>query len=204
MLAPDVGTTALFTFTTPFAKLNGIYTLQATTLYETAVAQGIDFVNGLYVPAGLTENDYNNDWKTYAGQTVLTLQSVTTPATVIYPLEPLLALIPDPTVKNYPNLYVAIMLGCYADQTKLQWLVDEINNIAQSVTGTTNSAKLLFNSSKWLTQAEYAAIDTARQANVKATQPLYEALQAQIAENNRLKTLVSAYEATLIELYKTP
>ena len=202
MFLPEVGTTCKYTFTNEFESLNGIYTLTLKETYETAIANGVDFVKSLYTLANLTETDYQNDWKNYQNKTILQLESINDPSVIIYAPEPIVALVPDPTIRQYNDIYIGVVLGIFGqeDSDKISWILGQLNNLAQSITGTTNSSHIFSSNKVWMAEADYAAIQAGRAANIKSVETDYSALQAQIAINGLLKNQIAYYEYALKQL----
>jgi hypothetical protein len=206
MQLPEVGITCLFTFTTEFESLNGIYTVLTKQTFNNAIVTGVSFVDSLYTPAGLTQTNYNNDFSNYSpSMTVLQLQSVIDTTIVIFVPSVIISLTPDPTVQQYPTLAIAITLGTYDPASaNISWIVDQLNQVAQSVTGTTNSVKLFQKNSTWLTAAQYASLDATRQAEIQSVETYYSALQSSLATIAQLRNLIIYYENGLKALaYQT-
>lgn len=203
MQLPAAGATCAFTFTNEFTSLNGIYTVTSIQTFANALENGVNFLTSLYAPAGLTQENYNADWQNYQNSQVLELTNVVAPNAVIYAPAPIIALMPDPTVKQYTNLAIGMILGVFDqvfDEVKLQWLLDEVSQLVQSVTGVSNSAQFMSPSSVWMTEAAYKTLVAERQQNIHAVLTSYAALQAQIAINNQLKTIIAYYENTFKQL----
>ncbi len=203
-MIPPVGATALFTFATPFALLNGVYSIVKTMTFETALASGVDFVAALYTPAGRTASEYASEYQAYAGQIVLQLQTVTaaTVATYYVPLG-VLSQVPDPTIQRYDDIYLSIHIGAFADETVYTWIAGQVNDLLASVTGNPDTAQFYSNPSDaiYLTQGQYAALVAQRTANIKTISPLIVQNQKLQQTIDSLQTLIRAYQANLIALY---
>ena len=203
-MIPPVGATCLFTFSTPFATLNGVYTIVKTMTFETALGAGVDFVSSLYTPAGRTQENYASEYTSFSGQTVLQLQGVGSSAAVTYyaPLG-VLSQIPDPTVKRYSDVYLAIKIGAFNDEATYTWLKGELDDLVSSVTGNTDTAQFYSNPSDdvYLTQSQYNALVAARAANIKTIAPLSVQNQALQNQIDTLQTMVNSYRTALLALY---
>lgn len=200
MMVPEIGSTCNFTFTARFVSLNGIYTLTHTTQFETAVADKVDFVESLYEPAGLAATDYDADWTGYKGKTILRLVKVDDPEVVLYVPLPLIDLVPDPMIVKVHDLYLAIDLGLFKDEQSIAWMVERLDDLAATVTGTTNTTNIFRTDTVWMTQAAYDAMEADRQIRISAIDSNAKTIIDQKAEIDRLKTLVANYETTLIAL----
>lgn len=203
-MIPSVGVTCLFTFTTPFASLTGVYTLLKTMTFETALASAVSFTTSLYTPAGLTASQYATDAPTYAGQIVLQIQGVgSNKSTILFVPVGVLAQVPDPTVSQYPDVYLSIHIGPFAHETVYTWIAGQINDLVSAVTGNLDTAQFYSNPADdvYLTQGEYATLAASRAANVRTLQPLLVQNRALQATISALQAKLAAYEQTLIDLY---
>lgn len=202
-MIPAAGTTCLFTFTTPFASLNGIYVIMRTMTFETALATGVNFVASLYTPAGLSAGQYTSDASSYANQTVLQIQSVAATKQILYIPIGVLSQVPDPTVKRYSDVYLSIHIGPFADETVYTWIAGQLNDIASSVTGNTDTAQFYSNPADdvYLTHGAYAALSETRAANIKTITPLSVQKESLFKYIETLQAKVAAYEKTIIALH---
>jgi len=202
-MIPPVGATCLFTFSTPFASLNGVYTIIKTMTFETALATGVDFVASLYTPAGRTSSDYAAEYTNFANQTVLQLQGVGLQNAPTYyaPLGTLLQ-IPDPTVKRYADIYMAIHIGPFPDETVYTWLKGQIDDLVASVTGNLDTVQFYSNPADdvYLTEGQYNTLQSQRAAAVVTVNPLTTQIQSLVTQLDALQTQIAAYQATLITL----
>lgn len=202
MIAPQLGSVCKFTFVTEFASLNGVYRVIGLTSYEASIAAGVDYVAGLYTPAGLTSEQYTTDASTYAGQEIVVVQPPNTSSITYYLPLSIIALIPDPTVSRYDDVYLSLHVGMFKDPNTYTWVKSQVEDILSSVTGQKIQGQWLANSTKaqYLTEAEYDALDAERQANIKAIKPLTVVIQEQLTQITQLQALVSALEATIIAM----
>lgn len=202
MIAPQLGSVCKFTFVTRFSALNGVYKVVSLTTYEATVAAGIDYAAGLYTPAGLDSSQYQTDASSYAGQEVIVVQPPNNTALTYYIPLSLIALVPDPTVSRYDDIYLSVHIGMFKDPDTYAWVKGQIEDILSSVTGQTLQGQWLANSKKsqYLTEAEYDALDAERQANIKAVKPLSVIIQDQLTQITKLQALVAALEQTVISM----
>lgn len=205
MNLPTVGSVCKFTLTAPFASLNGVYTVAALTTYAESVNAGIDYTAVLYTPAGLSSTQYTTDAASYQNDQVVVVQTVTSsPVTYYFPTS-IIALVPDPSVKRYDDVYLRVHIGMFDDDSAYQYVLTTINDIVASITG--EAANSIFVASpknaQYLTSAAYAAMDAARQENIKAVAPLSVKIQEQLSLIDTLQAQVAALEATIIAMQQT-
>lgn len=212
ILIPPVNTAASYMLIPRFAALNGIYTLTKVMSFDTAIADKVDFEKTLYALAGLTEDDYLTDWQTYQTDQILQLtrcRDATAIAagvvgqTVNVP-ESLLQYIPDPMVRPYDDIYLAINIGPYADPEKIDWLRIQLNDLTSAVTGTADAAAIMSVGQLWLTDGQYASVAENRDTRIRQITPQAATIIAQQDEIARLRALIAAYEQTLVALSTAP
>lgn len=205
MIAPQLGTVCKFTFVTKFSALNGVYKVVSLTTYEATVAASVDYAAGLYTPAGVDSSQYATDASSYAGQDVVVVQPPNDTSLTYYLPLSIIALVPDPTVTRYDDVYLSVHIGMFKDPDTYAWVKGQIEDILSSVTGETLQGQWLANSKKaqWLTTAEYDALDAQRQANIKAVRPLSVIIQDQLTQITKLQALVAALEQTIISMKST-
>lgn len=201
-MMPFVGSTCLFTFTTQFATLNGVYTTRGATTFAAAIASQVDFVANLYTPAGLSATNYQADYASYQNDNVAILESVADNTVVYYVPESALALVPDPTIKEYVPLTLVVDLGVQQNTQAILPLLNTIKDAVQASLGSTNPCYVLGNkvNKVYLTDTQYQALVTARAENVQTLIPLSLQLQNEVAKNTYLAAKVAAYEALIASL----
>lgn len=173
--------------------------------YSEALTIGIDFVGGLYVPAGLTSTQYATDAPNYVNDTVMALTPVNAGGIAIYVPSSILATVPDPMVGCYNNVAIGVTLGEYADASKIAWVVSEIQSIVGSVLGiTAPTVKLYSLNTTYMTNADYAALQAARIDAESPYPTLYQQLQNQIALTTAAQNLNTYYANTLRALAGVP
>ncbi len=199
----DINKYYLFTFTQKFASLDGVYQVTKTMSFETALtSENVNFVTTLYAAVGLAQADFNADYTSYQGEEVWELQTPGPSPTTYYVPVPIVATLPDPTVTEYQNIYLSILIGPFADTTSYSWIRSQVNDIVSSVTGTTNAGQWFANPAEnvWLTETQYAALTATRQANIKAVAPLSTVNQTNQVVIDTLKTQISVLEAIIVSL----
>lgn len=201
MYLPQIGSTCLFTLTSKFSTLNGIYNVTALGMFND-LAVTVNFVDNLYTPAGLTQQDYINDFPSYQNEKVAIVSPVSDDTTTYYFPEAIIAKVPDPTVKKYGHIYFAMDIGPFQDTSVLQALKTQLGSMITNVTGVTNPVRVLNNPKfdTWMTASQYQALEEQRQANIKQTDTLYTQLQNAIALNNTYQAKIAALEEMIIQL----
>lgn len=201
MIIFSVGSVCKYTFEAPFVSLNGVYQLIEVTSFAQCIADNISIVDNFYTPAGSNSTQYQSDYSKYVNGRVLVLQTVTgsTPKTYYAP-EAAIATVPDPTVRKYPNITISFPVGAFKDETTYTTMIPVLQDIVSAYTGESNNVIITEDSlrAQWLTEAEYQAMDTARQANIKRIQPAYLLLQQARDEITQMRTLLNAYEQVII------
>jgi len=197
---PKVGETCNFSFITAFNSFDGIYLIKSINSLNELLELEVDLVENIYVPVGLTELDYQNDVPSIRSDDIYKLESVEDQS-IIYMPQSFNELIPDPNVYEYLQLGFGVDIGIFDDQTKIEWIKDQIAQALQAVAGVEKEPSLFEIKSTWMTETEYQAIDDARQALITDVTNHYTDKQLLIEENTRLKTMISEYENTLKILY---
>ena len=207
-MIPQTGVCAYFSFAAKLSSLDGIYQVIEIQSFADAMANSVDFVNKLYVPAGLSAADWSTDYTNYKGQDVYYLQSVQTPASLlanetvgtIYPVPVgCLAGEPDFTVNKYPNLFATMWFGAWEDPTELKWVISNINDLIATATGITDNAALKTNSDQdvWMRKADYDEQAATRKANAGTLVPNAMKIQQLTAQLAAAEDLVAYYQQQL-------
>lgn len=192
-LSPDVGTTCSYTFVAPFTNLNGIYTLTRKHMFDDAVNAGVDIAEQFYVPAGVSTDVYALEWTKYQNDSILILTHVETQDIIAAP-ETALASLPDPMVKQYQEMYLAMPLGPIDDPDRVEWCKTQLRDIARSVVGATGDAMLMSTGSVWMTSAEYAALEVTRQQSIMTIKPLQTQVNEAVDQIQRLNDKIALME----------
>ena len=199
-MVPHIGTVCKYVLTTRFASLNGVYSTLSLQTYETFLQAGLSLTKTLYTPAGLSDADRVADDASYRGTLIIEVASVTDPDTIYYFPEGVLAMTPDPTVSRYQQIYLAIYIGAFKNTAQYSFIKSQVEDMVQSVTGNTDTAKWLANPNEdlYLTESEYETLDAARQANIKAVTPYITTIQNQLTIINTLQAQNAALREKLI------
>lgn len=205
-MIPSAGSTCRFVFKERFESLDGIYKVRAVMTFNDSIASGVDYIAGLYTPAGLSQDDFNTDYPTYRGDTVVVLESILDTSIIYYVPQTVFRLVPDPTIREYPPLVLVANLGLHKGTQKILPLIDGIKDLIQSTLGTTDPVRLVTNpnNKSYLTDAEYEELEEARAANIQELIPPSVQIKQLQDQNLILATKIAAYEALLIQLGGTP
>lgn len=201
-MIPDVGTTCLFSFAPGFEALDGIYKVRAETTFNNAIASGVDFVETLYIPAGLDKDDFALDYASYQDDRVLVLESVVNATVVYYTPTKIFDKVPDPTIREYLPLVLVVDLGVQRNPQAVLPVIDGVKDMVQSALGTHNPVRLITNPEDkiYLTDVQYAALVAARQSSIQELVPVSVQLHQEQAKNTILAAKLAAYEALIVQL----
>ena len=205
-MIPSVGSTCLFEFISKFETLNGVYRVRSETTFMDSISAGVDFFKNLYAPAGLTQVDYTADYGSYKKDRVVILESVVDNTVVYYAPESVFGKVPDPTIREYFPLVLAVDLGVQKNTQAILPLVEFVEDKIRDSLGTTNPVKIITdpNNRVYLTDAQYATLEAAREANKVALATLSAQLRASEEQRIILAAKVAAYEALIAQTGVTP
>ncbi len=201
-MIPSVGATCLFEFTSQFSTLNGVYRIRAETTFNDSIASGVDYVDNLYTPAGLTQEDFNADYSSYVKDRVTILESVVDNTVVIYTPESIFQKVPDPTIREYYPLVLVVDLGVQKNTQVVLPLMDHIQDLIQASLGTTDPLRIVTNPQNkvYLTDAQYEILEEAREDNKEILVPLSVQLKQEQDKVTYLAAKCAAYEALIAQL----
>lgn len=200
-MIPEIGATCRFVFTAKFSTLNGNYRTRAETTFKDAQLAGVDFVANFYVPAGLSQNDFNADYTSYVNDRIVVLESVNNSEVVYYVPESAFLEVPDPTIREYFPLIAVVDLGVQKNTQAILPLLDNIKDLIQSTLGTKEPLRVVTNSENkvYLTDAEYQDLLEDRQSSITELLPLSVQLKRALEEKAFLAAKVAAYEALIAQ-----
>lgn len=193
-MIPQLGTVAKYTLKTKFTPLNGIYKLERIRTFDAALADGVDFVKSIYTPCELTDADYQADADEYRSSVVLTLTYIDDETIVRHIPYPAIDLTPDPMIIKCENLYIAIDIGLVKDPNKYKWLINQLNEMTRSVTGTDKMVQLMSVGSVYVTQADYDTIEADRTIRIEQIDSLQKTVTGQSELISKLTTRLQHYE----------
>lgn len=201
MFTPYVGTTYAFEFTNNFATLNGIYTVLRVMTYDEMLEDSVD-LRELYTAVGLTEADLEPQVQLFRADKILKLSSIVN-STIWYIPHPLLNTEPDPNVREYYQLLLALDLGYYEQVKDIEYIKSVINDIAEKGLGLqSNPSDLFSHNSKWMTEIEYNELKDERDTNKQTIINLFSENNRLRDELERVNNLVIKYEQTIVNTQK--
>jgi len=181
----ELNNTFKFTFIDKFEKLNNIYTAISIQSFYDINLQGIDLFPFFYEKAGLTQSDWDTDKKTYSQVPFAKLYQADQVSNIIYiPLPDnieaatsILKYYPDSSISEYSNLMLTIDLGATNDTDLAKSVILGVAEIIAYTQGISVAPRLMVYSKSYLTAAEYAAVETAREAVKRNTTSYYSKCQ---------------------------
>jgi len=205
-MIPPTDTTCLFEFIAKFETLDGVYRIIAETTFSNSVSSGIDFYNNLYLPAGLTKTEFAADYEGYKKDRICVLQSVTDNTVIYYIPESIIRTVPDPTVREFFPLVLAVDLGVQKNPQAVLPVIEEITDLIKDSLGSENAVRLVTNPDKkvYLTEAQYVTLEAAREANKQVLVPTRVQLKQEQDKVTLLTAKVAAYEALIESLGIAP
>lgn len=193
---PKINETCKFSFVNGFEALDGIYLVTGILSLDDILNLNISIVDSTYAKVNKTLADYQIDVVEFKNDEIYKLVHVTTDD-IIYMPTSFFRYTPDPNVFEYLKLAFAVNIGIFKDQTMIEWVQNKIKEELQAVAGIDNDPILFETESVWMTEDEYAIIESDRFALIGSISNHYTDKQALLLENQRLKTLVQKYEQTI-------
>lgn len=191
---PSIGSVCAYSFEPRFSSLDGIYELTKVSSYDEMLSDGGDLVSSLYALVGLAEADLNVDWTTYQDDRIMRLVNPDNTDVSILAPTAIMTMVPDPEIRAYDLLYMAINVGYHDDPEKLLWLRDHLRHLAGAVTGTLEDVSIHSSKRVHMRIADYNAADLGRQARISTVQPHIVTIQQLQTEIDRLRGQVVALE----------
>jgi hypothetical protein len=204
IIIPEVNTVYQFKFKIPFNIYDGIYRVHQLLTYDQFVSLNVDLYKLLYEDAEKTEEDYNDDMITFRTDQFikLTKPHITIQTDIeklqekiYYIPKSLLLISPNPNVKAYSDLVVALHVGPIKDADKLDYIVNNIKENVLYATGINDDPKLASMSIRWLSDDEYTDIENSRELNKKQVVNYF-------SESQRLRRQIASLEAELLAYKK--
>ena len=185
-----LGTIGIFTLTPPFsiAKIN--YTITKLNLIKALVNNGIDVYNSFYVPAGLTQVEYNADLS--SGQAIVTLESDNGP-TLNIPSS-YIALAPVEPAVLYYGTVISIDLGDLPASVNLDQITSDVATMINGTVGVTSKVNLhVLPASKVYSHQDYITAEAIRAAKAEDYISFYSGKVAADNELAQVKSLLTQY-----------
>ena len=186
-----------FSMNSELSAWDGIYTVNSILSYADMLTQNLDLFALTYKPNNLTQDNFNGDLAQIRTERIIKMTSVTSATLVRYIPEHFFNKIPDGSVQKYFHLGLAIDLGTFADANQLNALRSDVEEVVAAMAGVSNKTVVYTIDNKWMTEAEYAAIDTTRKAAITRVQNNFTDKLALTNQVAALKTLITYYESAL-------
>lgn len=199
MFTPYVGTTYNFTFKAPFNIYDGIYNVLRIMTFEEVVADNVNLLK-LYTDASLNEDNFNEDIETIRVDRILKLVDVENEKNILH-IPMFLGLYePDPNVKQYASLAVALHLGVFDNVNELNAIKDTLEATVAKKYGIRDSAVVFSIEDKWMTETEYNAQVAERALTSTQLVNLYSEVHRLRRELESANTKLRYYEDKLVYL----
>jgi len=191
-LIPPINAIGKFRAKEPLDKIldpNINYKVIAVRTIREYLDTDTDVLNLIYLPEGLTEQDFNNDLN--ENMPIVTLLSPS--GSYIYIPANKLASIPDVTGYKFRRKIISVDLGFIPDDTDLTWLNDEIKDLVLTKYGVEPDVSTVNASQAYLyTDDEYQTFETKRELNVKDNLTCYAKLNNITKELELMKKKLEA------------
>lgn len=202
MLTPYVGTTYKLAFTNPFNVADGIYTVMKIMTYDEAIGDNV-VLNQIYIDAGKTDADYQNDIPTLRTDKILKIKSVSDDKLRYVPMS-FLKYEPNANVKEYMRLVIGVDLGVFDNMNDVLYLKNTIQNLIDGGMGINNEPLIAaVNTTVWMTEEEYNQTVVSRESRKNTLINLYTENARLRKELDAANVKVAGYENTLIALSKS-
>lgn len=194
-LVPQVGVKGVFTVEEPFTISSEVeYHVAATRTFEELLAQKFDVMNNVYLPVGLTKNDYDRD--VFNNAVIIYLVSGSSKS--IYIPSTYITGYPDVDAVPYSNILLSAELGPLADAYDLEPVKQIVVEALTSKLGITANVQFARISTVGvISRAQHEAMMAARQGLITDSDTDYaKRLEAEARaqvlydENQALKQLL--------------
>lgn len=189
-----------FSFVADFTALDGVYKVLRIESYESTLSDGVDLFTALYEPSGVALSTFEADLDTIRDKRVFKLSDVNDPSRVVLIPEHLQSILPDASIQQYMSLGLACGIGVHVSSDEVQTLKTEIEQTIAAMIGETNSVVVYKIKDKWMTEADYSAIELARSANITTISNAFTDKVSLQMEVDRLRTKITYYETLLKSL----
>ena len=201
-IGPNIDKAYYFTFNAEFSKLNGTYVVKQILAYDEFMKLGIDLSTTLYSKVDKDPSTFDEYSLAYRESQVYKLFDIldeeeTDP---IYIPSTLLALLPNPDVKQYGKLIIALDLGVYANKEEFEYIINTMQEIISASTGITSKIQVIENGTQWMLESDYKKLEEERATIKKGITNYYSATVTLQKQLDSLKTQLIEYEKLLIEL----
>lgn len=192
------GITYRLTFTSGFEDLNGLYTVLKLLSHEEMLADELSIL-GFYTAAGKTEEEFTADKLLYKDHSYIKIQSIVDTSLIYYTNELLLLNVPDFSAKQYYKLGLTVNLGIFKDENDLSGITMAVDEMLETTYGINSpSALFVHGDVQWLTDIEYANIETARETLKDTVINTHVLINQLSTENTALRQKLADLEKFLL------
>lgn len=196
----NVGKIYKFAFDSSFASLNGIYKVTHAMDYNTLLENDVDLVSKLFIPAGLTDTEYQAALPDLMTDTFYRLIALDGELELYVPYQYIVG-IPVPDVFEYSKIMLGVDLGPWAEPDLLSGISTIISDYLENAYGITEAPEVMAYGSVWMAESDYEAIKDVRQDVIdngtgtinyfRETQNKQTTINAQAARITALEDLVA-------------
>lgn len=199
MFTPYVGTVYKFTFISPFNSFNGIYKVLRIMTFDEVQSDQID-LSEIYTLSGKTVEDYDNDAIELRKDRILKLEDINNSSSIRYIPMSFGETEPDPNVKKYATLALAVNLGVYDNKNQVAFVKDTIQSIVAKSLGVEDSVYLFTMRDVWMSVSEYNQKEAERIEKKESLINLYSEVLRLRKDLDSANTKISYYEDLLVKL----
>lgn len=200
----EVGWTYKFSFIKDFQSLDNVYTLVRIYTYAEILEDSINLAEVLYSLVGKTQEEYEQDANAYKSQRIFKLQHPTVTDTIIYVPASLVAEVPNPFVKQYAKLVVAVNIGVYPNDEELNHVKDVLHQQLAAQLGFADNPDVFSVSHVWLTEEEYNSVVADRENTAKTIINYFSENRKLQKELDQAKERVKQYEEYIAQIASLP
>ena len=199
MLTPKIDVVYKFSFVTPFQIYDGFYKVLSILSLDELIKNNLTLLD-LYTGAGLTEADLEAAIPIYRTDRILKLMNVADETNIIYIPMSLGKLEPDPNVKSYPTLALAVNLGIFDNVDKVVATKNAITSYIAKGLGISEEVLVFSIKDTWMTLDEYNIYEAERINRRTGLVNLYSEVARLRKELDSANVKIKYYEDKFIEL----
>jgi hypothetical protein len=209
IIIPEVNTVYQFSLKVPFNQYNGIYRVHQILTYDQFAALNVNLYDLLYKDVDKTHEEFEVDLVTYRQEPIymllppdLTIQSnlEKIQEKIYYIPKSLLACSPNPNVKAYSDLVLAVRVGPLSNIETLEYIKDVVQENILAATGIDQTVKLASIAIVWMTEVDYQLLDNQRQLDKKHVINYFSETQRLLRENASLKAELLEYKNAILNI----
>jgi hypothetical protein len=194
---PPLGAKGTYVLKTPWSIPEGlVYLCSAVVSFPAMLERGMDILGEVYLPIGLTQEDYERDLKD--GANIVVLMSESKP-TINVP-DTYIASFPDTSNIPYSYIVLSVDVGAMADTVDLSYLQSQIRAVVSDTTGVESTVTISRAPSPGaISVEEHRAIEVARAAAITSRTTDRAKLLAAEHVNTKLTERITALETIILD-----